>query len=606
MRPILSTFICCLIFSAASAQFLPNQLVVLRTGDGLPSVSGTAVPVSLLQFNLTDSNQLPSYTLNMPVVPATQTGVNRALTLGSSSVAEGDISLSANGQYLVFTGYNASPNTISVTNTSVEGVVAKVDAMGNIHTKTSYNRSVVYTGGSLRSACSMDGTAFWTTGSGSGTSLRYIVSDSVNATGVAIPSPGLLGTTRTTQIADNQLYCSANSLGIKLAAVGNGLPTTTGQSVANLPGIPQGNIEPYGYQFFDLSSGEAGLDVLYLTCIGGPTGSDSAGLFKFSKVNGAWVGNGYITGNARAVAGTKTCNNAIDLYITRSDSKTTKPNALVVYRDLSGYNANLPTGFTLQDTRVVAASGANYSFNGVCFTPGTNLQPLEVTVTATPILCNGDNTMFEVTATGGVQPYFGTGSGSAVAGFVTGTVTDATGCTVSNTINVQEPTALRLQKCYSPGAKILGVKASGGTPPYVYTSNGGTNYQQPNALNNTARAYTNRNPGTYTIGVKDANNCIKLEQINTTVLPNCPTLMIQNQLSIETKIQPGRSGIYVKPVLAENVKITCEIYNLNGQKIITEEIMTNQWTYIDKALLPGMYSIVLKYRDQHTSVTFFQ
>lgn len=606
MRTIFSVIVSCFIYSALSAQFLPNQLVVLRTGDGLPSLSGTAVPVTLLQYNLLDTNQLPSYLLNMPVLPSTQSGFNRALTLGSSSVAEGDIALTVNGQYLVLAGYNAAPNTVSVTNTSVEGVVAKVDSQGNIHTKTSYNRLAVYTNGSIRSACSIDGTAFWTTGSGSGTTLRFIQSDSVNATGIAITSTGSVGTTRTAQIADNQLYCSANSLGIKLGKVGTGLPVTAGQVTVNLPGIPQGNIEPYGYQFLDLDVTEPGLDVLYMACIGGPTNSDSSGIFKFSKVGGTWVGNGYLTGNARAVACMNTCNNVVDLYITRSDSKTTKPNALVAFSDLSGYNGMLPGGTSLQNTKVLATSGANFSFNGVCFTPGTSFQPLNVSITATPILCNGGNSMFEVTATGGVEPYFGTGSGVAIAGTITGTVTDAKGCTVSQTITVGEPTVLKLQKCYSPGSKILGMKATGGTPPYEYTANGGTSYQAPNALNNTARAYTNRNPGSYNIGVKDANGCIKSELVNTATLPNCPTLMTENQLKIETKIQPGIPGIYVKALTDQSTKVACEIYNLSGQKILSQQINTNQWIHLDKALPPGMYSVVLRYKDQHTSASFFQ
>lgn len=607
MRTIFSVIISCLIFNSASGQFLPNHLVVLRTGDGLPSVSGVAVPVSLLQFNLTDTNQtLPSYALWMPTSPATGNGVNRALTLSSSSVAEGDISLSVNGQYLVFAGYNAAPGTVAVSSGVDEGVVAKVDANGTTHTKTSYNRTSAYISGSLRSACSIDGSSFWTTGSGSGTTLRYIHSDSVNATGIAINSTGSVGTTRTAQIADNQLYCSANSLGIKLGTVGSGLPVTTGQAVVNLPGIPQGAIEPYGYQFLDMDITEPGLDVLYMACIGGAANSDSSGIFKFSKVNGIWVGNGYITGNARAVACINTCNSFIDIYITRSDSKTTKPNAVVSYRDLTGYNGMLQAGQTLQNLKVVAKATLSYSFNGLCFTPGTSLQPLDVAITASPILCHGGNSMFEVTASGGVEPYYGTGPGVAIAGPVTGTVTDATGCTVTRTITVAEPTVLKLQKCYSPGSQILGLKATGGTPPYQYTANGGSSYQAPNALNNTARAYTNRNPGSYNIGVKDANGCVKLELANTATLPNCPTLITANQLKIETKFQPGNPGIYVKALTEQSTKVACEIYNLSGQKIFSQLINTNQWIHIDRALSSGMYSVVLRYKDQHTSATFFQ
>ncbi len=608
MRTTLFILFICLFSLSIKAQFLPNHLIVLRTGDGLPSVSGTAVPVSLLQFNLLDTNQTASYFLNMPIIPSTQNGMNRALTLGATSVAEGDLSLSQNGQYLILAGYNAAPNTPSVINTNVEGVVAKVNADGIIHTKTSYNRSNVYITGSVRSACSVDGNSFWTTGSSSSsiTTLRYIQTDSTNATGIPITAAGSIGTTRSAIIAGNQLYCSANSLGIKIAEVGAGLPMTSGQTVSNLPGLPQGNIEPYGYQFLDMSDVEPGLDVLYIACIGGPTFSDSSGLFKFSKVGGTWVGNGYITGNARAVACLKTCNSFTDIYITRSDSKTTKANALVVFRDASGYNGNLPGNTSLQDTKILAKAEANYSFNGVCFSPGTNLTPLDFYVSANAIACNGGSTLGTVVAFGGIEPYTKTPDNNYTAGSYPFQVTDASGCSVSRNYLFVQPTALKIQKCYLSSRKILGMKASGGTAPYVYTIDAGASYQQPNAQNNTARAYSNKNGGIYTIGVKDANNCVYFETVNTNSLPSCPTAMTQNVLSIELKQIPGQKYIHVNALYDEQVSVQCAIYNLNGQLILSKNLRTNQWTQIDFPFKPGSYSILIKYQDQVATKTFVE
>lgn len=590
------------------AQFLPDHLVVLRTGDGLPSVSGTSVPVSLLQFNLLDTNQTASYFINMPTVPSTQNGMNRALTLGATSVAEGDLSLSQNGQYLILAGYNAAPNTLAVTNTNAEGVVAKVNAAGIIHTKTSYNRSNVYITGSIRSVCSVDGNSFWTTGSSSSsiTTLRYIQTDSTNATGIPISANGSIGTTRTAIIAGNQLYCSANSQGIKIATVGVGLPTTTDQSVLNLPGLPQGSIEPYGYQFLDLSDAEQGLDVLYMACIGSPTFSDSSGLFKFSKVGGIWVSNGYVTGNARAVACLKTCNSFTDIYITRSDSKTTKPNALVVFRDVSGYNGNLPNNTSLQNTKILAKAGANYSFNGVCFSPGTNLVPLDFYVTANTIACNGGSALASTIAFGGIEPYTKTSDSNYSAGVYPFYVTDASGCSVDRNYFIVQPSALRLQKCYLSSRKILGMKASGGTAPYKYSIDGGASYQLPNAQNNTARAYSNKNAGSYNIGVKDANDCVYFETVNTNTLPSCPTAMVQNILGMELKKPIGQKNILIKAIYDVQASVLCEIYNINGQPILSKSLNTNQWTQVDFPFSSGIYSIVLKYQDQTVSKTFVE
>mgnify|MGYP002136525678 CR=1 FL=1 len=319
-----------------------------------------------------------------------------------------------------------------------------------------------------------------------------------------------------------------------------------------------------------------------------------------------WVGNGYITGNARAVACLKTCNSFTDIYITRSDSKTTKANALVVFRDASGYNGNLPGNTSLQDTKILAKAEANYSFNGVCFSPGTNLTPLDFYVSANAIACNGGSTLGTVVAFGGIEPYTKTPDNNYTAGSYPFQVTDASGCSVSRNYLFVQPTALKIQKCYLSSRKILGMKASGGTAPYVYTIDAGASYQQPNAQNNTARAYSNKNGGIYTIGVKDANNCVYFETVNTNSLPSCPTAMTQNVLSIELKQIPGQKYIHVNALYDEQVSVQCAIYNLNGQLILSKNLRTNQWTQIDFPFKPGSYSILIKYQDQVATKTFVE
>ncbi len=100
---------------------------------------------------------------------------------------------------------------------------------------------------------------------------------------------------------------------------------------------------------------------------------------------------------------------------------------------------------------------------------------LLISVTANPIACYGGSTSLIVSASGGTPPYTGTGTfGGILAGTYAGTVTDAAGCTVSQTITITEPTQLVATavagtiSCYG-GTTSVAVGATGGTAPYTGT-----------------------------------------------------------------------------------------------------------------------------------------
>ena len=81
-----------------------------------------------------------------------------------------------------------------------------------------------------------------------------------------------------------------------------GLPTTAGQTIANLPGADIAGLgEPYQFFFADLSAAVAGDDTLYVA-------DDGVGLRKFSLVGGNWTSNGTFgrsrSGGLRGLTGT--------------------------------------------------------------------------------------------------------------------------------------------------------------------------------------------------------------------------------------------------------------------------------------------------------------
>lgn len=140
---------------------------------------------------------------------------------------------------------------------------------------------------------------------------------------------------------------------------------------------------------------------------------------------------------------------------------------------------------------------------------------LTATITSTSdVLCNGGNTgSATVSAGGGTTGYTyawlpsggsGTNAGSLSAGIYTATVTDANGCTASNTATINEPSPVNLTitsvtdvSCYGGNDGAVSVNVTGGTAGYTYL-------WSPSGTGSTATSLT---AGVYTVTVTDAGNC---------------------------------------------------------------------------------------------------
>jgi len=149
----------------------------------------------------------------------------------------------------------------------------------------------------------------------------------------------------------------------------------------------------------------------------------------------------------------------------------------------------------------------------------TVTQPtaLSFTTSTTAVLCNGGSTgSIAIQASGGTTPYsyaldngsFVTTSTFAVAaGDHKIIVQDKNGCQQSTTVTISQPSPLSIsitdeRKVTCNGGNNGGVTVlgSGGVAPYSYAINGGA-YTTNNAFNGLTA-------GTYSITVKDANQCI--------------------------------------------------------------------------------------------------
>lgn len=144
---------------------------------------------------------------------------------------------------------------------------------------------------------------------------------------------------------------------------------------------------------------------------------------------------------------------------------------------------------------------------------------INATITSVNVSCFGQaNGSATVVASGGTAPYtyvWSNGStNSAISNLAPGTynvvITDANGCTANKSVIITEPAVIsntlkvKNVSCNGGNDASIEVTPSGGTAPFTYLC------PHNNAITATITGLV---AGTYNVQVKDANNCIKTEQI---------------------------------------------------------------------------------------------
>jgi len=341
--------------------FAAGNIVVYRVGTGSAALTSAAQAVFLDEYTTTGAF------VQSIAMPTSVSGSNHTFTASGTSTAEGLLNRSVDGRYLLLTGYDAAPGTASVNGTTgatVPRVVARVGADGTIDTSTAL--ADFSSGSSPRSAISTNGTDLWITGGAGG--IRYTTIGATSSTQLAVTPT----TFRSLEIFEDQLYVSASTGATRIATVGTGTPTTSGQTVTNIPGAPTSLGSPYGMFFADLD-GNAGVDTLYVC-------DDGIGLLKYTLVSGSWTASGTIGttsddyfGLTGSVSGT-----TVTLYATRLNGGGADTIVSVV--DTSGFGGTLAATPT---TLVTAA--ANTAFRGVDFAPSAAPPAATITIQATSV-----------------------------------------------------------------------------------------------------------------------------------------------------------------------------------------------------------------------------
>lgn len=191
----------------------------------------------------------------------------------------------------------------------------------------------------------------------------------------------------------------------------------------------------------------------------------------YTSLNGVESNNGYILGSTAAeTAPAANCQN-ISVTLVDGTASITTGDITSSFQNCGQVTLSLDQStFTCADvgenlvTLTINSSGVITT----CQSTVTVISTLQASATTTPILCNGDLSTVNVTATGGSEPYTGTGTFQVLAGTYAYTVTDDNGCTSIANATITQPDAIVAE------VSSATIPCPGGTTEVLVTATGGT------------------------------------------------------------------------------------------------------------------------------------
>jgi gliding motility-associated-like protein len=267
------------------------------------------------------------------------------------------------------------------------------------------------------------------------------------------------------------------------------------------------------------------------------------------------------------------------------------------------YTYSLNNGvFQASNTFLNLASG-NYSIvardGAGCMTSSLNAivspgQALSATVAVANLNCNGSNSgIATITVTGGgIATYTYSMDGNnyqlsnvfagLAAGNYTAYIRDNNNCSGTQTFTVTQPAALTLVatpqavRCNGQSNGTISVTGSGGTAPYQY-SIGGASYQASGIFNVAA--------GSYTVYIKDNNNCIRQQAVDVTQ----PQVLSATSVTANASCDGGNDGRITVTAAGGTGAYQ---YSVNGTTFQSSNIFN---------VAPGTYTVTT--RDANNCIT---
>jgi len=295
----------------------------------------------------------------------------------------------------------------------------------------------------------------------------------------------------------------------------------------------------------------------------------------------------------------------------------------------AGGNQATGTGLTA-GTYTVLVTDANNCVDSVSVTIPPVI-PITLSTTSTPVQCNQPNSgTATATASGGNPPLtylWSDGStGASLSGLAGGnytvTITDASGCTVTETVTVNVipdvfAAAGSDQTVCSGDAVNLNGSGSAGTTPYTYNWSNGSG-SQSQTINPTV---TN----TYTLTVTDANGCTATSSVTITVI-DYPVVTVSSNTDIcygsSTTLQAGGGATYswspadglsdagiANPVASPNTTTTYTVTVSNAQCSATGTVTVNVAAQIGAGFVPdttqGQAPLNVEFSNSTASATTY-
>ncbi|MEO7312180.1 MAG: T9SS type A sorting domain-containing protein [Chitinophagaceae bacterium] len=370
-------------------NFTPGNIVVVRIGDGSVSIgNGNAAKVYLDEYSQSGS------LVRSLAMPTAVSGSNYRLTIGGNATSDGALTVSPDGTYLAFCGYDANLGEAGGTGVGGIGSGGGVDnssasiikrVVGIIPYTATPNTATAladaYDKANIRSAVTEEGTNIWTTGSVYAPSaptagVRYTTAGASTSTKLSTDADNI----RVAGIANNQLYVTSGAGSYKtINNVGTGLPKNAGQYITNVSGLMSGyQTSPQAFVFFDVDTSIAGPDLLYI-CDDVNPDDGNQGLNKYSFDGSSWTYRGRFRDECSGVCGYINCLGKVVLFITSGNNANNKIYKYIDNSALTGdlIENNLPLSFAGTQ---IASAGSQRVFRGIQMAPAngrmiTSLDP---------------------------------------------------------------------------------------------------------------------------------------------------------------------------------------------------------------------------------------
>ncbi len=507
--------------ASTPVAFTPGNILVYRVGDGgttygSAGTGGSAGGVAAKIF--LDEYKPAGVFVQSVAVPAAASGGSLATVDSISSSSDGMLSLAADGHSVVFTGYNAAVGTTGITSSSsstVARVIGTVNAAGVVTTNTT---TTDYSGNNIRSAATVDGLEFWTSGNSASTVAGVRYDGQPNAAGT---TTGVTNTSNTRSVAviNGQLYFSTTTgpgtsgynVGPGVYATATPLPTSTPSSTtdSNLIGASP---SPDQFTIVDmdgsgtLSSG----DRLYY--VDDTSTSGTEGLYRADYNGSSWGTPVLVASGITSLEGLtgKVSGGAAQLFATNTNTSfgTTTSFSTTLYT-LTDNNATPTAGLSWTSLDSFSNAGSTAApieqFRGVSIVPKA-VGPTPDNVTLTPSAGSSVFGATSVTFTATVSPSAAMGYVSFVSGGQTlATVAVSGGQAVWNSSPTDLPVGNDTVTAYYDGdgtykanSGSTSVSVTGGTAPAITSPNtAGVVTGQSGTFQVTATG----NPTTFTYGL---------------------------------------------------------------------------------------------------------